>query len=344
MKKLITLFIGIIFFSVSLFSQATRKITELQEVTVPAVGSALFIRDGGTGDVIRRVSTANLLAPTVKLVDTLNMLAPLWTKINAAIPKADTTYNTGFVETQFRADTTRAAFRDSINALRVDIESIVVGEASMVYPGAGIPLSTGSAWGTSITDNSAAWNSFVPASGSLTLSGADVVTITTTAETNVTLPTSGTLATTQNIADSLNAAFDNAVTGVDLADSVNYASGYMSRYDGVTGLALKQNIIPDSVAYTSNSTLALTDANKIIMATKATSILITIPTNTTAAIPIGTTINFVQAGAGIIVFKEASGVNLYSKKDSIATGGMYSWAALYKRGTNNWLLYGDIED
>jgi len=29
---------------------------------------------------------------------------------------------------------------------------------SMVYPGAGIPVSTGSAWGTSITDNSANWN------------------------------------------------------------------------------------------------------------------------------------------------------------------------------------------
>ncbi len=29
---------------------------------------------------------------------------------------------------------------------------------SMVYPGAGIPLSTGSAWGTSITNNSANWN------------------------------------------------------------------------------------------------------------------------------------------------------------------------------------------
>lgn len=30
--------------------------------------------------------------------------------------------------------------------------------ASMVYPGAGIPISTGSAWGTSITDNSTDWN------------------------------------------------------------------------------------------------------------------------------------------------------------------------------------------
>lgn len=32
------------------------------------------------------------------------------------------------------------------------------GGGSMVYPGAGIALSTGSAWGTSITDNSANWN------------------------------------------------------------------------------------------------------------------------------------------------------------------------------------------
>lgn len=34
----------------------------------------------------------------------------------------------------------------------------VEGGGSMVYPGAGIPLSTGSAWGTSITNNSANWN------------------------------------------------------------------------------------------------------------------------------------------------------------------------------------------
>lgn len=32
------------------------------------------------------------------------------------------------------------------------------GGGSMVYPGAGIPLSTGSAWGTSITNNSGNWN------------------------------------------------------------------------------------------------------------------------------------------------------------------------------------------
>jgi len=44
---------------------------------------------------------------------------------------------------------------------------------------------------------------FTPASGSLTLSGADALTITTTAETNVTLPTSGTLVTTTQLIDTV---------------------------------------------------------------------------------------------------------------------------------------------
>ena len=38
----------------------------------------------------------------------------------------------------------------------------------MVYPGAGIALSTGSAWGTSITDNSATWNAAQPGHANLT--------------------------------------------------------------------------------------------------------------------------------------------------------------------------------
>jgi len=40
----------------------------------------------------------------------------------------------------------------------VDSSMAAGGGGGMVYPSAGIPLSTGSAWGTSITDNSANWN------------------------------------------------------------------------------------------------------------------------------------------------------------------------------------------
>lgn len=56
---------------------------------------------------------------------------------------------------------------------------------------------------------------FTPAGGSLTLSGADAITFTTTGVTSVTLPTSGTLATIQNINDSLDARIGD---GVDIGD------------------------------------------------------------------------------------------------------------------------------
>jgi hypothetical protein len=51
-----------------------------------------------------------------------------------------------------------------------------------------------------ISGNAGTVTGYTPASGSLTLSGADAITVTTTAATSVTLPTSGTLATTTDAA------------------------------------------------------------------------------------------------------------------------------------------------
>lgn len=68
----------------------------------------------------------------------------------------------------------------------------------------------------SITGNSATVTGFTPASGSLTLAGADALTLTTTAATNVTLPTTGTLSTlagtetlTNKTLSSLNTFFED---------------------------------------------------------------------------------------------------------------------------------------
>lgn len=68
-----------------------------------------------------------------------------WTK-----PQLYTNINTN-IRLKTYSPTRMASLLDSL------VESMTIG-ASMVYPGAGIPLSTGSAWGTSITDNSTNWN------------------------------------------------------------------------------------------------------------------------------------------------------------------------------------------
>ena len=48
---------------------------------------------------------------------------------------------------------------DTTHFLRGDgVWTLVAGGGGMLYPGAGIPLSTGAAWGASITNNSANWN------------------------------------------------------------------------------------------------------------------------------------------------------------------------------------------
>lgn len=52
-----------------------------------------------------------------------------------------------------KAGTTTLYTQDALGA----VKEIVTG-SGMTYPGAGIPISTGSAWGTSITNNSANWN------------------------------------------------------------------------------------------------------------------------------------------------------------------------------------------
>jgi len=106
----------------------------------------------------------------------------------------------------------------------------------------------------------------------------------------------------------------------------------------ILGSTVFVKLLPDTAAYTDNFTLQLSDANRWISVTKATSVAITIPSNATVAIPIGTTINFIQGGAGVLVFKGA----FHSFKDSAATDGLNSWAALYKRGINDWKLYGNI--
>jgi hypothetical protein len=177
---------------------------------------------------------------------------------------ADTVSGTGFLETQFRSDTAKAALRGEIAAISTGSGFVEladsVGTAAGTYltgTGAAFIVSTiGSRLGVADTSdmltpyattgevrnivndsldarigagelavsiidttsnaaghyatynqvNTGKLTRFYRAGGSLTLSGADSVTITTTANSNVTFPTSGTLATTtavHNLADTV---------------------------------------------------------------------------------------------------------------------------------------------
>jgi hypothetical protein len=93
-------------------------------------------------------------------------------------------------------------------------------------------------------------------------------------------------------------------------------------------------------------TLALSDAGKMVTLSNAGAITLTIPDNATVAFPVNTRIDLAQWGAGQVTISDtalvaASGA-LRSSGGKKKIAGQYSGATLWKKGTNEWLLIGDI--
>jgi hypothetical protein len=93
---------------------------------------------------------------------------------------------------------------------------------------------------------------------------------------------------------------------------------------------------------TASYTLAVADAGKVIEMNVASANNLTIPVNSSVAIPVGTTIDIVQYGAGQTTIVPASGVTIRSKESNRKLTGQYSAVSLYKRGTDEWVAMGDL--
>ena len=98
-------------------------------------------------------------------------------------------------------------------------------------------------------------------------------------------------------------------------------------------------------------TISLSDAGRTIDIESASSVTVTIPTDTTTLNFLnGTQISFIQTGIGQVVFTPASSeVTLLSKRYVSPTqpgnrkiAAPYTPATLIKRNANNWILIGDL--
>jgi hypothetical protein len=103
--------------------------------------------------------------------------------------------------------------------------------------------------------------------------------------------------------------------------------------------------VPDSIAPKTTSATAYTaaylDADGTVETTASTAVTVTIPAVADAFWLKGTKLSFTQYGAGQITFAGASGVNLHSSR-SLTTRAQYATAHLYMRGTNEWIVEGDL--
>ena len=89
-------------------------------------------------------------------------------------------------------------------------------------------------------------------------------------------------------------------------------------------------------------TLVLADVGKVIEVNNASANTITIPLNADAAFPIGTQITVVQYGAGQTTIGFAEGVTVRALSSALKITAQYAAASLYKRATNEWIVFGTL--
>jgi hypothetical protein len=170
------------------------------------------------------------------------------------------------------------------------------------------------------------------------------------ANTTINVLTANTVSTNGNVnAGNLIVQYQVIASGNISAQSFtatgNITSGNITIAGNITGntggFAIGYRDIPQ-VVFTSNATLAFTDAAKHYYSTNSANV-ITIPNNTTVSFNIGTAISIVQQGTANLTVTPGSGVTLYLTGNSTSasrTVGNYGMATLMKVNTNTWFING----
>lgn len=94
-------------------------------------------------------------------------------------------------------------------------------------------------------------------------------------------------------------------------------------------------------AQASSYTLVLADKGKLVEMSNASANNLTVPLNSSVAYPIGTQINILQTGAGQTTVVATSGVTI-NATPGLKLRTQWSSATLIKRGTDTWVLVGDL--
>jgi hypothetical protein len=89
-------------------------------------------------------------------------------------------------------------------------------------------------------------------------------------------------------------------------------------------------------------TPGLTDAGKLITASNAAAISLTIPTDATTDFPVGTQLIVMQLAAGQVTVSAATpGTTAVNSKNGTKTSGQYAVISLIKVAANSWVVGGD---
>jgi len=93
---------------------------------------------------------------------------------------------------------------------------------------------------------------------------------------------------------------------------------------------------------TASSTLTLADAQTIYPVNSATGVNLTIPTNASVAIPIGSVVNVIQKGVGRINYQASNGVTVLSPSSQVSSAGQNFSNILAKIASDTWHIEGSL--
>lgn len=117
--------------------------------------------------------------------------------------------------------------------------------------------------------------------------------------------------------------------GIEFADGIQAKQGVPS----ITPISEK----------TSNYTLSLlSERDTMIEVNSSSEVTITIPAESAVAYPVGTSIDIMATNTGLVTIAGAGGVTV-NATPGLKLRTQWSSATLFKRGSNSWVVYGDLK-
>ena len=110
----------------------------------------------------------------------------------------------------------------------------------------------------------------------------------------------------------------------------------------VSTLATKGQWVGVNTQTGTTYTLVIGDKGKVVEMNNGSSNTCTVPPNSSVAFPVGSRLAVTRYGAGSTTIVAGSGVTLRSEGSGLAITGQYGVVEIYKRATDEWVVYGDI--
>jgi hypothetical protein len=134
-------------------------------------------------------------------------------------------------------------------------------------------------------------------------------------------------------------------TNLAVGDITSVTAGAGLSGGGSSGAVTLAANVATNVQTGTTYTLALSDNGKLVTLSNASAIAVTIPLNSSVALPVGAVIMMAAYGAGAVTISGAGGVTVVSNGATAASPVIrttYSSTAAIQTSANNWLVVGDL--